>query len=230
MLGPFPKPPYGTVLTNHSSGITIRHRMEKARLGREDWLRAARLALLHGGSSAVRVEKLARDLNITKGSFYWHFKNREELLEALLREWEEETTLLIDALHKEDLGAALALIFDEVKRRIVLSERGEWPSDAAIFAWASHSPKVAKRVNKEEQRRIDLLAQLTGQPDRAEFLYLAYIGFLLRRRRVPEAAKRFSILVKIAPDLLQPSKPAQKIRVKKLKRNYEKTNLRSAIR
>ena len=42
-------------------------------LGKSDWLRAARLALLHGGVEAVRVERLARDLHVTKGSFYWHF-------------------------------------------------------------------------------------------------------------------------------------------------------------
>ena len=59
-------------------------------LGRDDWLQAARLALLKGGVEAVRVERLSRDLHVTKGSFYWHFKHREELLELLLREWEEE--------------------------------------------------------------------------------------------------------------------------------------------
>jgi len=53
-------------------------------LGQDDWLRAARLALLRGGVEAVRVEKLARDLGVTKGSFYWHFKDRDELLELLL--------------------------------------------------------------------------------------------------------------------------------------------------
>src|ERR1017187_2761901 len=59
-------------------------------LSRNDWLKAARLALLTGGVEAVRVEKLARNLRVTKGSFYWHFKGREELLDLLLREWEEE--------------------------------------------------------------------------------------------------------------------------------------------
>ena len=59
-------------------------------LSRNDWLKAARMALLTGGVEAVRVEKLARNLRVTKGSFYWHFKDREELLDLLLREWEEE--------------------------------------------------------------------------------------------------------------------------------------------
>ena len=64
-------------------------------LEREDWLRAARLALLRGGVEAVRVEKLARDLDVTKGSFYWHFKDRDELLDLLLREWESEVQEIV---------------------------------------------------------------------------------------------------------------------------------------
>src|SRR5438128_10889157 len=79
--------------------LTIRTRMvNRSRTG-ADWLKAARLALLHRGPDAVRVEPLARGLGVTKGSFYWHFKDRNALLEALLREWEEETRLLTGALH-----------------------------------------------------------------------------------------------------------------------------------
>src|SRR5215831_18160375 len=81
--------PYGSVLTRCLRRLTIRYRMDKD-LGRADWLKAARMALLQGGVEAVRVEKLARNLCVTKGSFYWHFRDREELLEALLREWEVE--------------------------------------------------------------------------------------------------------------------------------------------
>ena len=68
------------------------------RLGKDDWLRAARRALLIRGPNGVRVEPLARDLGVTKGSFYWHFSDRDDLLEALLVEWEQETSLLSEAL------------------------------------------------------------------------------------------------------------------------------------
>lgn len=176
--------------------------MERRRLSREDWLRAARLALLHGGPAAVRVEKLARDLKVTKGSFYWHFRHREALFEALLREWEEEKELLEEALAKRDLRRALADFFAELSRRVVLSERGESPSDAAIFAWASVSPRVAARANREERRRIELLKRLTGRPELTEYFYMAYLGFLLRRRRVPEAARNFRILAEASTRLL----------------------------
>lgn len=174
----------------------------RGRLGREEWMRAARLALLKGGPYAVRVEELARVLSVSKGSFYWHFKNREELLEALLREWEEEKTLLFDLLRQRDMRRAVASFFRELKRRVVKSERGEWPSDAAIFAWAAVSPRVARRANKEEATRIQLLKQLFREEEIAEYVYMAYLGFLLRRRRVPQAARSFPILANVTTNLL----------------------------
>ena len=177
--------------------------MENSKLGRKDWLRAARLALRKGGPEAVRVEKLARELAVTKGSFYWHFKDREELLEALLQEWEEETfTLLGNALAGSSLGLAVTSLLDEVQRRVRLSERGECPSDAAMFAWASMSPSVAARVNRVEQQRIELLTELSGQPDRAELFYYAYLGFIMRRSRVPAVTETFPLLAAMLSEIL----------------------------
>jgi CubicO group peptidase (beta-lactamase class C family) len=165
---------------------------------RADWLRAARLALLHRGHEAVRVEPLARALGVTKGSFYWHFKDRADLMDALLREWEEEAGLLTEALNSLDPLGALPAVFEELGRRNRSSERGESPSDAAIFAWASVDPKVAKRVHRSERERMRLFRKLTGKRDVADLFYYAYHGFLLRRRRVPSAAGDFEALVRIA--------------------------------
>jgi len=79
------------------------YRMDRE-LGRNDWLKAARIALLRAAWKQCGVEKLARDLKVTKGSFYWHFTDREELLEILLREWEEE--LLQDIIRRDCKGGA----------------------------------------------------------------------------------------------------------------------------
>src|SRR5215471_10025288 len=110
--------------------------MDRPPRTRADWLKAARLALLHRGVAGVRVERLARDLEVTKGSCYWHFRDRAALLETLLCAWEEETRLLTDALKREAPRTALPDILAELARRNVSSERGETPSDASIFAWA----------------------------------------------------------------------------------------------
>jgi CubicO group peptidase (beta-lactamase class C family) len=165
---------------------------------RADWLRAARLALLHHGVDGVRVERLARDLEVTKGSFYWHFRDRAALLEALLREWEEETRLLTDALKREEPSTAMPGILAELASRNLASERGESPSDAAIFAWAAVDPRVARRAQRSEAERMRLFRALTGKRDVADLFYYAYHGFLLRRRRVPEAARDFDSLARLA--------------------------------
>ncbi len=200
-------------------GKTIRWRMERTQLGKNEWLKAARIALLHGGPGAVRVEQLARTLRVTKGSFYWHFKDRNEILEALLREWEEETTALTgQALKKAAAREALVSILEEVKQRVFLSEKGGAPSDAAIFTWASVSPEVRKRVNRTERRRLELLTRLSGNAERAEYAYLALIGFLMRRRRVPEVAETFPLFASMAVEFLIPTAKTHSTQPRKRRR------------
>jgi AcrR family transcriptional regulator len=159
-------------------------------LQREDWLRAARLALLHGGIEAVRVEKLARSLHVTKGSFYWHFRDRDDLAESLLREWENEVAEILPTLGRGPAGQRLLALVRQLEQRARLSEEGKVPSDAAIFAWASVDPRVAHRVNKADEERFRLLAHM-GRRDQMELFHLVWLGFVARGRRVPESRKRF---------------------------------------
>lgn len=164
-----------------------------SRLTKDDWLRAARLALLRGGPNAVRVEPLARALGVTKGSFYWHFRDRSDLLEALIAEWEGEADLLIAALGAgADVG--LRALVEQLRVNVVASERGEVPSDAAIFAWAGVSPEISERVASAEEERIALLAALLQDRTKAELAYMAYLGFILRRRKARDAQALFDIL------------------------------------
>jgi len=159
-------------------------------LQREDWLRAARLALLRGGIGAVRVEKLARSLRVTKGSFYWHFRDRDELLELLLREWENEVAEILPTLGHGPAGQRLLTLVRQLEQRARLSEEGKVPSDAAIFAWASVDPRVAQRVNKADQERFRLLGRL-GRREQMELFHLVWLGFVARGQRVPESRKQF---------------------------------------
>ena len=180
------------------------------RLSKEDWLKAARLALLHKGPDGVRVEPLARDLGVTKGSFYWHFKDRNDLLDALLKEWEEETDILLENLGELDPHRALEKILEEVKRRTLASERGEASSDVAIFTWAQLDPEIAKRVNKSEDERMGLLRNFAERSEIADFFYYAYQGLLFRRRRIPKAVKDFDMIAELAMELMPLKKKASK--------------------
>jgi AcrR family transcriptional regulator len=170
-------------------------------LARNDWLRAARLALLKGGEDAVRVERLARDLHVTKGSFYWHFRDRKELLELLLREWEQELSKdIIPRLRGRRGTEALVSLLQLLVKRVPLGDQGILPSDAAIFTWAAVSPDVARRVNRAERQRLRLLKHIIGDLHLVETLYLVWLGFVARGQRAPESRKTFP---KIASMMLE---------------------------
>jgi AcrR family transcriptional regulator len=151
------------------------------------------------------VEKLARQLRVTKGSFYWHFKDRKELLELLLGEWENEVQQILRQLPRGPAEARFQALINLLQERAALSVQGEVPSDAAIFAWASVDPAVARRVNSAEKQRIRLLTRLTGQADRMEIFYLVWLGFVARGQRAPESRKRFPEIARMVRHLLAPS-------------------------
>ena len=189
--------------------------MEKD-LGRKEWLQAARLALLIGGVEEVRVERLARDLHVTKGSFYWHFKDREELLEVLLREWEEEFLEdIIPRLEGRRGRDAVSFLARLMVERAPLGEEGILPSDAAMFTWASVSPQVAQRVNRAEKKRIESLTQVVGDSERAELLYLVWLGFVARGKRVPSLRRQFPRIARAMLRLFPPERRGRKMEAKR---------------
>jgi AcrR family transcriptional regulator len=191
---------------------------QAARLGREDWLRAGRRALIRSGSDGVRIERLARDLKVTKGSFYWHFKDRDELLEVLLREWEEESEMLFrETAARRDAHDAVEFL-REYLAKTVASPSGEYPPDVGIYLWAATCPRIAARVNRIERLRIDALAKLCGRADRAELAYLVWLGFIFRRHRAPRTAEDFPLVFDMMADLLLPAKGQGKKAVKEGKR------------
>ena len=65
------------------------------RLGRESWVSAARAELISRGHASIKVDRLATSLKVTRGGFYWHFKDRADLLDALLADWESTNSAAI---------------------------------------------------------------------------------------------------------------------------------------
>jgi len=112
-------------------------------------------ALRKGGVAAVRVERLAGGVGVTKGSFYHHFRDRGALLEALLDYWSREMTDAeferIQTLRGGLTARLLALAEDVL-------EKGMGRYDPAIRAWARHDRKVAAAVAQVDRRRVKALA------------------------------------------------------------------------
>jgi AcrR family transcriptional regulator len=156
----------------------------------EHWSDAALDALAEGGVDAVAVEPIARRLGVTKGSFYWHFPNRQALLDAALQRWERQQTeeVIARAEQEQDAMARISRLFrsaDASRRagRIYLS-----------LALAGNDPVVGAVVRRVTQRRIrfitDCYRALGLDPDtarrRAMVAYSVYLGTLQLRRDAPE--------------------------------------------
>ena len=167
-------------------------------LKREDWIQAGIKILTSKGIEAVRVEVLARDLSVSKGSFYWHFKDRPELLKGMLDEWEkQETDWFLDEAER---GMTPARRWTRLLE-LAAGSAHRIP-DTAMFAWARTESHVAARVNAVEQKRISYVARVlrdTGfnraEADWwAETVYLAFLGLVDRRSRDPKFRKNRAAL------------------------------------
>lgn len=125
------------------------------RLSRADWIAAARRALVEGGVAEVKVDRLASRIPVTRGSFYWHFKSRAELLDALLEEWRHAN---VEPFLRVEEGKAPPLV--RLKRFFaVWLGGGEFDPDldSAMRDWARGSKRVAALVREADATRTDVL-------------------------------------------------------------------------
>jgi AcrR family transcriptional regulator len=127
------------------------------RLSPDDWTHAALAALAEGGTGAIRIEALARRLGVSKGSFYWHFKDLPSLLQVVLTTWEDQASAQLFAL-------AEAASSDPVERLLHLAEMiagatGEGPHlEAAMRDWARRDPAAGSVQARVDRRRLAYLA------------------------------------------------------------------------
>jgi len=140
--------------------MSIRCRMvknkEAIKLGRKDWVKQGLKILGESGIEAVRVEPLAKLMNVTKGSFYWHFKNRDELLEALLQEWVRSETEGIIQRVDEKHGDAIA----KLMHLFELAIQDDGKVENAIRAWATNDVKAANILSKVDSHRLEYTRDL----------------------------------------------------------------------
>jgi AcrR family transcriptional regulator len=151
-----------------------------------DWIKAAFRALTAGGPQAVRVEKLARDLGVTKGSFYWHFDDLSALQSAMLAHWQSVSTDDVIGMAEEaetDLAVLLeGLLIEAVSG--AAADYGGPLAEMAIREWARSHAGAAHAVALIDQRRLSFLqAQFENRglaPDhaaqRAALFYATLLG------------------------------------------------------
>jgi AcrR family transcriptional regulator len=155
--------------------------MADTSLNRESWITAALEVLLDEGPDAVAVQPLARLIGATKGSFYWHFTGRDDLLRATLERWEDVSTsdviAKLDGLEGTPADKMRALF------AFVTAHSERSPGELRMLAAIEH-PDIAAAVERSTRRRLDYLAALFrahGLPAgaarrRAVLAYTTYLG------------------------------------------------------
>ena len=183
------------------------------RLTAQDWVDAALEAIAEGGLEALAVEPLAERLDVTKGSFYWHFGSRDALLEAVLARWEEIgfTAVVADleaiAVPSERLRAL-------AERAIAESRLGQLE---VAFGARLDDPWIAATYRRLLARRLNYLVELFSELGlakaqarrRALLAYATYAGLyqtfridpelVPRARAVPSFAREFAAMLAAEP-------------------------------
>jgi len=166
----------------HAGMLHAVEKFERTRLSSADWEQAALDVIAEQGVAAVTVESLARQLGVTKGSFYWHFPTREALLKSALERWESQDIDNVFAQVEpiDDPRARLCELF----RRTGREEKSHVIYSALLRA-LDH-PLVQPVMERVSRRRMDFLMLAYRQVGmsraqaghRARLAYAAYVGFL----------------------------------------------------
>lgn len=128
-----------------------------ARTPRSSWIDAGLRVLGVGGPDAVRIEPLAEALGVTRGGFYWYFKDRKAFLEEMLDTWESRS--IDQALERVESEGGDAR--DKVRRAGMLTfSRELLPIDLAVRDWARRDSSVAARLRRVDNRRMEYLRAL----------------------------------------------------------------------
>jgi AcrR family transcriptional regulator len=148
------------------SSDTVRRRKAAAEPARsvltpERWIDAATEVLIDHGIDNVRVDVLAQQLKVTRGSFYWHFRDREDLLRRLLQAWRErateQLTVRLESAHTDPA--------EQLRDVISLPFRGRAAQRAArielsLRAWARRDAMARQVVDEADASRIGYIAQI----------------------------------------------------------------------
>jgi len=151
---------------------------------RDDWLNVAMDVLISDGVDQVKVLSLAERMGVSRSSFYWYFKSRQDLLDALLRHWDRMNTAAIVAqaeLPAETITQAVC----NVQRCVVNTALFDTALDFAVRDWARRSGKVRSLLDRSDAQRVDALTGMflrfgydgNEALTRARVLYYMQLGY-----------------------------------------------------
>jgi AcrR family transcriptional regulator len=153
-------------------------------LSREAWLNAAVNVLERHGIANVKIDRLSKQLKVTRGSFYFHFQGLKDLLASMVYEWRTRNCVPFQRLADDEVADGLAF-FDMVAGVWVKEDPFSPKLDLAIRDWSRTNPALAREVTAIDDLRIDLLKRAflaMGYSDdestvRARVTYFHQIGY-----------------------------------------------------
>jgi len=132
-----------------SMGID-KKKKQKKNLTRKKWLEYALEILIKEGNTKLRIDHLVRCMGVTKGSFYWHFKDRDDFILSLIEYWADVSSLGVVEHMKQIQGSAEERLL-ELMQLIVINDLARY--DIAVRAWALMEPGVAHFVEETDKWR-----------------------------------------------------------------------------
>lgn len=151
---------------------------------REDWLNLAKIALIEHGVEGVKVQVLGAELGVSRSSFYWYFKSRQDLLNALLEDWQSTNTAAL--VHMAETPAATVTeAVGNVFRCAINPALFDTRLDFAVRDWARRAPEVRQSLQNSDAQRLTALQAMFERFDypreeaiaRARILYYMQIGY-----------------------------------------------------
>lgn len=151
---------------------------------REDWLNLARNALIENGVEGVKIQVLGAELGVSRSSFYWYFKSRQDLLDALLEYWQGSNTAALVSMAQEP-AATITEAVSNVFRCFINPALFNTRLDFAVRDWARRSAPVRTVLQTSDRQRLDALQAMFERFDyppleavaRARILYYMQIGY-----------------------------------------------------
>ena len=151
---------------------------------RDDWLNVAMDVLVSDGVEQVKVLSLADRMGVSRSSFYWYFKSRQQLLDALLDRWQSTNTAAM--IRQSELPAkTITQAVCNVQRCVVNPSLFDTALDFAVRDWARRSGKVRRLLDQSDTRRLEALTAMFRRFDypeleavtRARVLYYMQLGY-----------------------------------------------------
>jgi len=154
----------------------------------DDWINAGLKALAKNGFTALKADPLARSMDVSRGSFYWHFADLGAFHAAVLKRWRE--------IAAEQIIADVEADSDEPFKALLRRSFGaRLDLERAVRNWAAFDAAAQGAVRAIDRRRIDYIETLLGKRGlepataqaRAQILYWTFLGFALSGTPVPAA-------------------------------------------